>query len=440
MERRTKGANIMKKSIFLCLATAALSAATPLWALPKGDEPIAVPSTIRQGIDFVYVDPQMSSVAHRRQRPQNWLARLMNFDPSGGGRQKTPNPLFTELARGLQQYQASWGQLPQVKIPAGPAIKRGSTGKRVDLLRTRLGLAPGGGYDAPLAQQVSAYQAVHGLGTADGVAGKATIASLNRGATYYARRIAINVERAFRLPPTRTFDRYVVVDSGAAEARLFDHDRPVDDMRVVVGSPKTKTPMMAVLMRSAKVNPYWNVPPELIRSLTAKRVNEQGLSYLKDFHYEVLSDWSGNPTLVDPKTINWKQVAAGKSGILVRQLPGPWNSMGNMKFEMLNDYGIYLHDTPHKELFAQNDRWLSNGCVRLQDYRRFATWVFGDVPQATSPREQRFELPRPVPVYMTYLTVAASANGVVFRPDPYDLDALAMPQMFGASDRMASAS
>jgi murein L,D-transpeptidase YcbB/YkuD len=169
-------------------------------------------------------------------------------------------------------------------------------------------------------------------------------------------------------------------------------------------------------------------------------VNEQGLRYLKDFHYEVLSDWSANPRLVDPKTINWKQVAQGKSGILVRQTPGPWNSMGNMKFEMPNDFGIYLHDTPHKELFAGNNRWSSNGCVRLQDYRRFATWVFGNVPQAATPREQRFELPRPVPIYMTYLTVAPTANGVVFRPDPYGLDALAMPQMFGPPTKLASAS
>ena len=102
------------------------------------------------------------------------------------------------------------------------------------------------------------------------------------------------MERAYRLPPTRTFDRYVVVDSGAAEAYLFDRDRIADGMRVVVGSPKTKTPMMAVLMRNAKANPYWNVPPELVRSLTAKQVSEQGLSYLNDFHYEVLSDWSAN--------------------------------------------------------------------------------------------------------------------------------------------------
>ena len=428
----------MHKIICLSLASFALVTAAPVAAVPKGDEPVAVPRTIRQGIDFVYVDPQMSSVAKRRQKPQNWLQRMFNADASARKR-NAPNPMFVDLARGLQQYQTTWGRLPDVRIPAGPVLKRGATGKRVDLLRTRLGLSPGGGYDEQLFQIVTSYQGVHGIGPVDGIAGKATIASLNRGADYYARRIAINVERAYRLPPARTFDRYVVVDSGAAEARLFDRDRVVDEMRVVVGAPKTKTPMMAVLMRSAKVNPYWNVPPELIESLTAKRVKEQGVSYLKNFHYEVLSDWSGNGTVLDPKTINWKQVAQGKSGILVRQLPGPWNSMGEMKFEMPNDYGIYLHDTPHKELFAESKRWLSNGCVRLEDYRRFATWVFGQMPQAASDREQRFELPKPVPVYMTYLTVAPSANGVTFRADPYGLDALAMPQMFGGPTRIASA-
>jgi len=242
------------------------------------------------------------------------------------------------------------------------------------------------------------------------------------------------------LPQTGAFDRYVVVDSGAAQAYLFDRDRIADEMRVIVGTAKTKTPMMAVLLRNARANPYWNVPPDLTASTTAKRVLAQGTQYLTNFHYEVLSDWSANPSLVDPKTVDWKQVAKGRSGILVRQLPGPWNSMGNMKFEMPNDYGIYLHDTPHKELFAENARWLSNGCVRLEDYRRFATWVFGEVPQAASPREQRFELPRPVPIYMTYLTVAATPTGVIFRPDPYGLDTLAMPQMFGAATNIASAS
>jgi L,D-transpeptidase YcbB len=424
----------------LILGALALAAAAPASSyVPKGDEPVAVPRSIKQGVDFVYVDPDMSNIARRHQRPQNWLQRALSLDFSGG-RKGAPNILFAQLGRGLQQYQASYGRLPQVKIPAGPVLKRGSSGKRVELLRRRLGMSPGGGYDEQLFQAVATYQTVHGIGPADGIAGKGTVASLNRGYEYYARRIAINLERAYRLPSVRTFNRYVVVDSGAAEAYLFDRDRVVDGMKVVVGSPKTKTPMIAVIMRNAKANPYWNVPPELIRSLTAKRINEQGLSYLKGFHYEVLSDWSGNGQIIDPKTVNWKAIASGKKEptILVRQLPGPWNSMGAMKFEMPNDFGIYLHDTPHKELFNQNDRWVSNGCVRLQDYRRFATWVFGQVPQPSTPREEYFPLPRPVPVYMTYLTVEPSNSGVVFRPDRYGFDELAMPQMFG--NQIASAS
>ncbi len=431
----------MHKNIYLFLSAVAVLTATPVSALPqKGDEPIAVPRTIKQGIDFVYVDPKMSTVARRRQRPQNWLQRMLKPEPRSaqGG---VPNAMFTELGRGLQGYQATWGRLPQVKVSAGAALKRGSTGKRVAQLRTRFGLPASGGFDDRLFQTVAAYQVVHGLGTPDGIVGRATIESLNHGANYYARRIAINMERAYRLPASRVFDRYVVVDSGAAETYLFDRDRLVERMRVIVGAPETKTPMMAVLMRNAKANPYWHVPPELVRSLTAKKVKEQGLSYFDNFHYEVLSDWSGSGRVLDPSTVNWKAIASGKEQptMLVRQLPGPWNSMGEMKFEMPNDYGIYLHDTPVKELFAKDNRWISNGCVRLEDYRRFATWVFGRAPQPTSAREQRIDLPRPVPVYMTYLTVAPSVNGVVFRPDPYGFDAIAMPQMFGPPSRMASA-
>ena len=438
--RRERGANCMIKKLAIAFGALAFLAATPLPAQPKGDEPVAVPRSIKQGIDFVYVDPKMATVARRRQKPQNWLARLFDFGSSNRSR-SGPNPLFYQLGQGLQQYQASWGSMPQVKVPAGPALKRGSTGKRVQLLRQRLGLSPSGGYDSRLFELVSAYQRVHGLGTPDGIAGKATIASLNRGSAYYARRIAINIERAYRLPPTRTFDRYVIVDSGSAMAYLMQGDRVADSMRIVVGTAKTKTPMMAVLMRNAKTNPYWNVPPELIRSLTAKRIGEQGLSYLDDFHYEVLSDWTVNARVIDPSTVNWKAIASGKQAptVLVRQLPGPWNSMGEMKFEMPNDFGIYLHDTPHKELFAEAERHLSNGCVRLEDYRRFASWVFGRVPQPRTSREERFALPRPVPIYMTYLTVAATGNGVIFRPDPYGFDALAMPQMFG-SNQLALAS
>ena len=160
----------MRKTFYLILGAAALAATSPLPAAPRGDEPVAVPRTIKQGIDFVYVDPQMATVAKRRQRPQNWLARLFDFGASNRNR-SNPNPLFFELGRGLQQYQASWGRLPQGKIPAGAALKRGSTGRRVELLRTRLGLPARGGFDAQVDDLVRSYQEVHGLGTPDGIVG-----------------------------------------------------------------------------------------------------------------------------------------------------------------------------------------------------------------------------------------------------------------------------
>jgi murein L,D-transpeptidase YcbB/YkuD len=423
------------KSHFV-LGLLALAASTPLLsAPPRGDEPIPIPRTVRQGIDFIYVDPDLSAVARKNQRPTNWLLRAVGIQRE---RQHRPNLLFAALSDGLDKYEASWGRLPQMKIPAGPALKLGASGKRVDLLRTRLGLAPGAGYDRQLAGTVAGYQQVHGLEPADGIAGKGTIASLNRGADYYARKIAVNVERAYRLPKTGHFRRYVLIDSGAAEVYLLERDRPEDRMRVIVGAPATKTPTMAVLMRDALANPYWNVPPELIASLTAKRVLKQGVSYLREYHYEVLSDWGPNARRLDPATLDWRKVAAGKSNIRVRQLPGPWNSMGAMKFEMPNDYGIYLHDTPVKEKFAQKNRWISNGCVRLEDYRRFASWFFNRVPRASG-AEERLDLPQPVPVFMTYFTVAPWGNGIQFRPDPYGYDDRAMQQMFGGGKRIASA-
>ena len=435
-----RGLTHMQLKLRTILGAAALVAAAPLLsAVPKGDEPIAVPTSIRQGIDFVYVDPQMSSVAQRHQKPRNWLSRMFRGAPEAT--RSAPNPLFAQLSDGLQAYRQRWGALPQTRIPAGPALKAGSKDKRVALLRTRLGLAPAGGYDSELGAAVAAYQQVHGLAPADGIAGRATLVSLNLGADYFEKRIAINMERAYRLPQTQTFERYVVIDSGSANAWLFSGDRLADTMPVVVGSAKTKTPIMAVLMHDAKVHPYWNVPPDLIRSLTAARIKQQGLKYLSDFHYEVLANWSEGAPVIDPHTVDWKLIAAGGGPeVRVRQLPGPWNSMGEMKFEMPNDFGIYLHDSPHKDLFAVPERHLSNGCVRLSDYRRFASWVFGRIPQASTPREQEFALPRPVPVYMTYLTVAPGEGGLVFRPDVYGLDALAMPQMeFGAPGRLAAA-
>jgi L,D-transpeptidase YcbB len=414
------------------IAASALSVAAPLSAFPfQGDEPVGVPSDVEQGIDFVYVDPQLKTLADQPRQRDNWMLRSVRYDwgPGWGDgqRQAAPNPIFAGLRSGLNEYRMNWGSLPQIRIPQGPALQSGSEGERVDLLRERLGLPFKWGFDEELGDVLSAYQRVHGL-EVTGIADSATIRSLNRGAEHYEQVILLNLERARRLPAMGEFERYVLVDSGAAEVYLFDGDRVADSMRAIVGSNENKTPMMALLMQNAKANPYWNVPPEMIRSFTAPKVLKQGTSYLKTYHYEVLSDWSPDAVRLDPADVDWKAVAAGRSEIRVRQMPGPWNSMGEIKFETPNDYGIYLHDTPNKELFAHDNRWISNGCVRLEDADRFASWVFGAVPQGSS-AEEVVPLRRPMPVYLTYLTAAPGPDGVQFRADPYGFDSQAMQRL-----------
>jgi murein L,D-transpeptidase YcbB/YkuD len=347
------------------------------------------------------------------------------------------NPIYTDLRRGLVRYRQRWGDLPQVPIPAGSALKPGSTGERVTALRARLGLGAGDTFDPALAGVVKEFQAAHGL-KADGLAGAGTIDALNRGAEYYQQRIIINMERAKRLPSPEEQHKYAVVDAGAARLSLWENGRKVDEMKVVVGKAETATPMMAAYIKYASVNPYWNVPPELVKSLIAPRVAAQGASYLTEREYEVSSDYGDDAKRLDPSTVDWQAVADGRQEVRLRRLPSPANSMGMMKFMLPNYFGIYLHDSPEKDHFTKNELWISNGCVRVEDYKRFASWLFGGyVPKGKDPKvEEEVDLPKPVPVYMTYLTVQPTATGVQFLPDPYGRDTHLMerfsPQMVAA--------
>jgi murein L,D-transpeptidase YcbB/YkuD len=311
-----------------------------------------------------------------------------------------------------------------VQVPAGPALKAGSTGERVALLRERLGLASSQKYDAALAAKVKEFQAVHGM-KPDGIAGAGTIDALNRGPSYYEQLIMLNMERAKRLPAPQEQPNYAIVDAGSARLSLWENGRKVDEMKVVVGKAETATPMMAAYIKYASVNPYWNVPPELAKNLIAPRVVAQGISYLTDREYQVLTDYSPDAKLIDPHDVDWQGVADGRVDVRLRRLPSPANSMGMMKFMLPNYFGIYLHDSPEKEHFTKNELWISNGCVRVEDYKRFARWLFdGYVPKGKDPKvEDEVDLPKPVPVYMTYLTVQPSADGVRFLEDHYGRDA-----------------
>ncbi|PAX07886.1 L,D-transpeptidase family protein [Sphingomonas lenta] len=239
--------------------------------------------------------------------------------------------------------------------------------------------------------------------------------------------VRANLDRARVLPGAAQPGRYVLVDAAAARLWMYENGRAVGSMRVVVGKPTEPTPIMAGLIRYASVNPYWNLPPDLVRLRVAPGAVEQGPGFLKAKRFEALSDWSDNARVVNPATIDWRAVREGRIDARVRQLPGPNNAMGRIKFMFPNSLGIYLHDTPEKALLREDDRLFSSGCVRLEDAPRLARWLFGKPvsTKATTP-EKRVDLAQPVPVYITYLTVAAEGQDMVFRPDVYNRDRVRM--------------
>lgn len=312
------------------------------------------------------------------------------------------NPVFAGLSRGLTMYRAKWSRLPRITLPTNPPEP---------LLRRRLGLGPAGDVPAKLRD----FQRVHGL-PRSGRADPATLAALNRGPAHYERLIETNIERA-RAIPARRGERYILVDTASAQLWTVEDGRISSHMRVIVGKRSMQTPAMAGLIRYAVLNPYWNLPPDLIRERARKGARGIGAERL-----EVLSDWSPGARRLDPRRVDWRAVAAGRRLVNLRQTPGAHNMMGRIKFMLPNDLGIYLHDTPLRTLFA-GDRRQSSGCVRLEDAARLERWLFkGRVPTAKGTPEQRVDLPEAVPVYIAYFTVLPSEDGLVFQADPYRRD------------------
>ena len=344
--------------------------------------------------------------------------------PDAGGRDRRSaeaNPLVAALEQGLADYRERWGSLPSVTVPSGATLRPGAAGPRVQALRARLGLAEEGIFDAELETALRDYRAAHGLG-AGAIADAATIASLNRGPASYERIIETNIARA-RALPAELGRRFILVDTAAARLWMYEDGRPVDSMRVIVGRPTDQTPTIASSVQYAVLNPYWNVPDDLVRRRIAPNVLQHGLAYLRQKGYELLSDYGDDAQPVDPATVDWAEVAAGRRELRVRQLPGAANMMGALKFMFPNSNGIYLHDTPERQLFAGEDRRQSSGCIRLEDAPRLGEWLFGRrLATASTEPEVRVDLPQPVPVYVTYQTVVPGEQGLVFRSDVYGRD------------------
>jgi murein L,D-transpeptidase YcbB/YkuD len=236
------------------------------------------------------------------------------------------------------------------------------------------------------------------------------------------RTLLLNLERARALPPGNL--RYVVVNAAAQRLFMYENGQVVDTMRVVVGKPKHPTPMMNAFIRAAALNPYWNVPPDLAAERIAPNVVKQGVRYLAANGYQLLSDWSDNPAIVDPRTVDWKAVADGRVEVRIRQLPGPQNALGKMKFVFPNKEGIFLHDTPERQLLSEASRLYSGGCIRLEDAPRFGRWMFGRELRIQGDAPEQFvPIPTLVPLYVTYLTAVPSGSSVAYYDDVYGRDA-----------------
>lgn len=209
----------------------------------------------------------------------------------------------------------------------------------------------------------------------------------------------------------QTPGRSVLIDTSSATLYMIQDGRIVDSMKVIVGKPGEPTPDVTTSLTYAIINPYWHVPEDLTRTLTAPNVLRQGIKYLTDHGYEVVSSFDPDATIIDPATVDWQAVADGRETVHVRQRPGPANSMGRIKFSLALGDGIFLHDTPKKELFQQDDRNLSAGCIRLEDAPRLARWLLGDsVPLSASEPEEEIPMPSYVPVKITSLGPAAQSE------------------------------
>ncbi|WP_375420841.1 L,D-transpeptidase family protein [uncultured Sphingomonas sp.] len=243
-------------------------------------------------------------------------------------------------------------------------------------------------------------------------------------------RIEANLDRARDLP-SRPGDRYALVNTATATLHMIEGDREAATMRVVIGKAAMPTPMIAASIGFAVVNPYWNLPPDLMAHRAAT-IARDGPGLLKQQQLELLSNWTPSARRIEASQVDWHAVAVGTVQLRARQTPGPRNMMGRMKFMLPNRLGIYLHDTPDKAAFKRSDRRLSSGCVRVEDAPRLARWLFrGSMPAADGTAEQRVDLPAPVPVYITYLTAMVRDGRITLQPDVYGRD---LPIGAGAHD------
>jgi len=276
---------------------------------------------------------------------------------------------------------------------------------------------------------VKHYQERHGF-TEDGKLTKETIASLNVPMIDRVRQLDDSLER-WRWLPNEYVNPALMVNLPEFVLRGYGADHNLNfTMKVVVGKVLGDhyTPVFTHDMKYLVFRPYWNVPISIIKKELLPHLKKSGIGYLASKNFEAV-DSRGNP--VSPSVA---QIERG--GVIVREKPGPKNSLGLIKFMFPNDYDIYLHSTPAPQLFNRSRRDFSHGCVRVQKPEELAIWVLkrsntqGDwdmekVQKAMNNGENNktVGLKTPLPIAIFYLTANVEEHGDVhFFDDLYGYD------------------
>ena len=391
---------------------------------------------------FGKVDPRdyVSSWNFDRKLPQvdplEWSQRVVKDGGILAGLEqlKPTSPLYKQLVSALAKYRgiAAAGGWPTVD--PGPTLRPGESGPRVLQLRRRL-LVDGdlttdenpesSLFDENLERATVRFQRRHHL-DADGIVGKKTLAALNVPVAQRIGQIRVNLERSRVLQDIP--DTAVVVDIAGFEVSFFRSGKRLLRSRAQVGRPYRSTPTFRDRITYIEFNPTWTVPPTILKKDTLPAIKRDP-AYLQNKNMQVLTR---DGTVVDPATVDWQLYPQRGFPYILRQQPGPNNSLGRLKVMFPNEHMVYLHDTPSRDLFSRSERTFSSGCIRVEEIMELAELLLDDPEwdQAAiakvigAKKTKRVSLRESMPIYLVYWTVAVQDDGTVdFKSDPYQRDA-----------------
>ena len=300
-------------------------------------------------------------------------------------------------------------------------------------------------YTADMAEAVKNFQRRHGI-PSNGVLGPDTVAALNEPLTTRIMQIELAMERLRWLPELNTVGRSIIVNIPAYQLwALDDLDKDVPsitNMRVVVGKAlKNQTPVLMANMSYVEFQPYWNVPPNILKDEILPKIIHNP-RFLASQNMEIVAGKSNSAKAI---AVSADSIAKLKQGVYrVRQRPGNRNSLGKVKFIFPNKDDVYLHDTPSNSLFSRTRRDFSHGCVRVENPRLLAEfalrnqgkWSPDSIKKAmSSPSNQRVDLKTPIPVLFFYTTVFVDHNNNInFFPDIYGHDSVLVEALKKSTD------